>query len=1066
MEYWQARMQLESSDRRSLLLARLPQRALIELWESEAPGELYRNDLPICGESITNFGSAVGQIPSTLVHGNLRALPVELGWASEPDGSITLAHTTPDTTDKRSRFEGTIGDGDHGNGGPNPTGDFDFFEITGTAGRVIEIIVRTPLPLGDLNPIVALYDSSGTLLKWNDEILQQGFLTTYDSYMTYSLPADGSYYVAVGGFTQSGTEMMFPTDPFDPASGPGPGSQGSYQVSIGLDTLDPGDNDFFMVDLRAGDVIGATVLGAVEVSLHTLDNQKLVAAHAGDLSGIYPSASPLPGGGHATFARVVDTTGAYAVGVGQPLAYCDGSYQLDIQVYRPTLDLQAQPVRQILFLDFDGATIDRAIFGLPPGQMAILSPLSAFLSGWGLQVSDTDAVINAVVATVIENLSQDVRARGRNGDFLTSGRHGEFVIEVRNSRDHSDPFGQPHVSRVIIGGTIEQLGLTTIAIAEAIDVGNFATAETAVVLLDLLSAAADNPNSLNSLLRAPGVSMIDLVGVAVGNIAAHEAGHLFANYHTERDQGPSTIMDRGGDLANIIGAGEDEVFGTADDVDVDLNPDTYSPAEIFSGVQNSLDAVSFDLPAGGMRPDIVARPLVVDFGAIAVAATASRQLAVSNQGSMTLDVQAVLTGPDAGDFQMLVPTGFSLAAGEVMSAAVTFAPQTSGIKSAAVVLDSNDPRLATLTIPLQGGGGVPDIAVSPAAHDYGELTYGDVGISVAHSFMVSNSGNGDLLVSALAFTGANPEQMEVDSGDAPFLVGAGDSRQVIVSYRPRGAVGPAAAILRMIHNDPFAGWVDVQLGGFAWGADIIVSPGSHYHFGLVEVGKSKHRIFEVTNSGVVDLLVSSVALSGENRDDFSIESPGAPFTVVPGETLSTLQVFCRPTSTGEKIATLTLTSSDPDQTLVEIELQAEGVVPEIKVEPEALDFGEVQVQSPVDRTLKITNTGGATLFFYEARLTGPDATEMEISRLPLGIAGGGTFDLRVTFTPSSAGFKRASLEITSNDPVCPLLEIPLTAVATQQPLPIPVLAPGSIGVMIVLLVGLGATLINRRYRSD
>jgi hypothetical protein len=72
-----------------------------------------------------------------------------------------------------------------------------------------------------------------------------------------------------------------------------------------------------------------------------------------------------------------------------------------------------------------------------------------------------------------------------------------------NSRDHADPFGAPH-DRLVVGGTISELGIGTIGIAQSIDPGNFATSETGVVLLDLLSGPAFDPNSLNSSgSRAP-----------------------------------------------------------------------------------------------------------------------------------------------------------------------------------------------------------------------------------------------------------------------------------------------------------------------------------------------------------------------------------------------------------------------------------------------------------------------------------------------------------------------------------------------------------------------------------
>src|SRR5262249_21218065 len=196
---------------------------------------------------------------------------------------------------------------------------------------------------------------------------------------------------------------------------------------------------------------------------------------------------------------------------------------------------------QVLFLDFDGATLTPEDFPanddefFPSNQVhpnATLSPLSSFLGAFGLTAADESAAIDAIVATVTENLAEDVSGVigvGKNGDFQITGRAGEFQIEILNSRDHADPFGlYPNVSRVIIGGTRAEFGPNVIGMAPSIDVGNFDISETAVALLDFLSDP-DIPLSLHHVPRADGASMIDLIGVAVGNVVSHEAGHFFGD---------------------------------------------------------------------------------------------------------------------------------------------------------------------------------------------------------------------------------------------------------------------------------------------------------------------------------------------------------------------------------------------------------------------------------------------------------------------------------------------------------------------------------------------------------
>ncbi len=369
-----------------------------------------------------------------------------------------------------------------------------------------------------------------------------------------------------------------------------PGEDSAFDVT---GSLTAGDLDFFTFDLLPGDVLGANRVGAGSLLQLLNPGGVLQVGSQTDAAFIYPNASPLPGGGGRALAWVVDTAGTYAFRISGG----SGAYTLELRLFRPGLESTVLGTHQTVFIDFDGATINAlALFG-QGSTNAVLSPLTSFLAGWGLTPADENAVIDAVLAAVAESLDADVATLGNNGDFQISGVHGEFDVEILNSRDHADPFGQPNVSRVIVGGTIAQLGISTIGIAESIDPGNYEASETAVVLLDLLSAAAPNPNSLNTFPRAPGVTILDVVGVGVGNITAHEAGHYLGNFHTTRFNALPNIMDQGGNLGNIVGVGPDGIFGSADDIDVDLGDDTFAN-EGFTGTEDTLNVVAFDGSTG------------------------------------------------------------------------------------------------------------------------------------------------------------------------------------------------------------------------------------------------------------------------------------------------------------------------------------------------------------------------------------------------------------------------------------------------------------------------------------
>ena len=66
------------------------------------------------------------------------------------------------------------------------------------------------------------------------------------------------------------------------------------------------------------------------------------------------------------------------------------------------------------------------------------------------------------------------------------------------------------------------------------------------------------------------------VGTALGNIASHEAGHYFGNWHVDQFNDVLNLMDQGGNFPLLYGVGPDRVGGTADDPDVDFGRTTSS----------------------------------------------------------------------------------------------------------------------------------------------------------------------------------------------------------------------------------------------------------------------------------------------------------------------------------------------------------------------------------------------------------------------------------------------------------------------------------------------------------
>lgn len=360
------------------------------------------------------------------------------------------------------------------------------------------------------------------------------------------------------------------------------------------------DEDYFAVDLRAGDIIEASLDTApVALSLFNLslfDSLGREAIGTGlNLNTALPGASPLRNTtSTVSMSRVIGETGRYFVRVGEGAS----TYSLRLRAYRNTLEVDPIGTRQILFLDFNGSIFPGQTFGLP-GTIR-LPPMMETLEPFGFLASQENEVIDKIVAEVKENYTGSLPSAG-NGYFSADGRPGAFDIDIRNSRDHADPWGLPNVSRVLIGGGAAEFPLPVRGIAQSVDPGNFNRTETAVVLPEAFFL-----EGIQAVPRTAGNTLIDVFTTAIGNTISHEAGHFFGLYHLLNSNATLTLMDTGGLPIgpSRAGVGPDGIFGTTDDIDIDFGRDRYDPIEGRTGIENQAQTLAYTLVTGTVGASI------------------------------------------------------------------------------------------------------------------------------------------------------------------------------------------------------------------------------------------------------------------------------------------------------------------------------------------------------------------------------------------------------------------------------------------------------------------------------
>src|SRR5690606_24159723 len=542
-EYWNARLALESyrrALRRSAFDFRTRGGVTLRYVEQEGAARGLNNafDTAEALPAITSAGRG-GTLALTGDFGPaLAPPPTEVAAIAEgPAGKMDAQTLTLDPASaRRIRVVGArVGDGVYG----TTTGDVDLYILDVRAPNS-HLKVTVDTPEGGLDPVLALYTETGALVDYNDDSVP-GANTDPASIVFLEQP--GRYLLFVYGYTATVQTPFGLQNPRDPGSGFGVGSPGPYVVDVSLTEPDP---DVYGITLQAGDVLALTSPNNAMYDLAVYGpDRTLMMRSRYDISFMHPEEAPfttpaeLDPGNNAVVGKtavvVAPVAGTYAI-----VAHGEGAYRIQVLNTRPQTEPSAG-CRQTIFVDFDGATIDAAALFDEGNAVATLSPLSAFLPRWGLTAADEDAVIDAVMATLRENLLDDLRHASNNPDV---------DLVLLNSRDHADPFGTPGVSRLIIGGTIAESGIETIGIASSIDPGNYELEDTAIILLDLLSEQPGDPNSLNQYLFAPGQTKAALVGRAVGNVAAHEAGHFLGLFHTDQFNATPALQDAGGNLDN------------------------------------------------------------------------------------------------------------------------------------------------------------------------------------------------------------------------------------------------------------------------------------------------------------------------------------------------------------------------------------------------------------------------------------------------------------------------------------------------------------------------------------
>ena len=206
--------------------------------------------------------------------------------------------------------------------------------------------------------------------------------------------------------------------------------------------------------------------------------------------------------------------------------------------------------------------------------------------------------------------------------------------------------------------------------------------------------------------------------------------------------------------------------------------------------------------------------------------------------------------------------------------------------------------------------------------------------------------------------------------------------------------------------------------------EIVVEPSS-YSFGNIDAqGGTATGAFTITNVGNATLHLGDLELS--NEETFSL-SELATEELEPAESTS-FEVIFDPHTYEFYIANVKVHSNDEEDPTITLPIFGSGDAPVINVTPDAYEFGDVVIGCDDELEVHIENVGNVDLqvsnidFFASLPVDFAIGDyEYEFGALPWYIAPGLQHTIRIFYEPLDLVNDGSWLEITSNDPINPVV---------------------------------------------
>lgn len=432
---------------------------------------------------------------------------------------------------------------------------------------------------------------------------------------------------------------------------------------------------------------------------------------------------------------------------------------------------------------------------------------------------------------------------------------------------------------------------------------------------------------------------------------------------------------------------------------------------VIKACANEACAQTIGLTGNGVETALICTPSPLIFGGVNPGSQVTKMITCENIASDSLTIKSwMLQNGTHPAIKVAPPAQRTLARGQKIDIPVTFRPATVGSYSALLLVQNTDG--SDIQVPIHGGGGGPDIQVTPARLNFGLVS------TIAPSrktLIIQNLGLEPLQISDMVFS--DPSYSVV--GEKTRTIAPKGLEQVTVEFKPTRE-GDLAGTLIIHSNDTDEPELSVRLSGEGietGSCDFTIRPADGINFQAVMIDRTRTLAFDVINNATAEgeiCIVTAARMMPDAPPEFSLAGGEVISKVLqPGAALTIMARFA-PAAAQTYSGQLEFSISNETTPHVTVPLEGVGVSDSILISPDQLVFGTIEPNcSARPRTVTIYNTGVAAATISEVTLTGATG-EFEIQNLPavpftIPATKSQTFD--VVFRPTGVSDYSGSVEI-------------------------------------------------------